>query len=59
MADFFHDALSWVVGLKQYAADAPAWVWFGLAAIVAFAMYFAASRGASGIVEAFRKGERS
>jgi len=59
LADYFKDALAWVIELKQYASDAPAWVWFILAAVAAGGMAFAASRGANGIVEAFRKGERA
>lgn len=59
LADYFKDALAWVVGLKEYAADAPAWLWFVIAGAVALVIWFAAKNGAKGIVEAFRKGERS
>ena len=59
LADYFQDAMSWVVGLKQYAADAPAYLWFIIAAGVALVIWFAAKNGANGIVEAFRKGDRA
>lgn len=59
VADYFQDALGWVVGLKSYAADAPGWLWFALAGGLAGIMYLLARNGAQGIVEAFRKGERS
>jgi hypothetical protein len=59
VADYFHDALAWVVGLKEYAAGAPAWLWFVIAAGLAGVMYLLAKHGAKGIVEAFRKGERA
>lgn len=59
MADYFKDALSWVWDLKQYAAEAPAWVWFVLAALVALSIWYAANNGAKGMVDAFRNGERS
>jgi hypothetical protein len=59
IADYFKDALSWVWDLKQYAAEAPAWVWFALAALVALSIWYAANNGAKGMVDAFRKGERA
>jgi hypothetical protein len=59
IADYFHDALAWVVQLKEHAASAPGWVWFVFAAGLAGVMYLLAKHGAKGIVEAFRKGERA
>lgn len=59
VADYFQDALSWVMALKQHAAGAPAWLWFAIAFGVALLIWFAAKNGANGIVEAFRKGERA
>jgi hypothetical protein len=59
IADYFHDALSWVISLKEYAADVPGWLWFVLAGGLAAVMYLLARNGANGIVEAFRKGERA
>jgi hypothetical protein len=37
----------------------PAYVWFIIAALVTAAMAYAARNGAKGIIEAFRKGERT
>jgi hypothetical protein len=51
--------LSWVISLKEYAADVPGWLWFVLAGGLAAVMYLLARNGANGIVEAFRKGERA
>lgn len=59
VADYFHDAMAWVVVLKQYAAEAPGWVWWAAGAALAGVMALLASRGASAIVEAFRKGQRA
>jgi hypothetical protein len=59
IADYFHDALAWVVSLKEYAAGAPGWVWFALAGGLAFVMYLLAKHGAKGIVKAFQEGKRA
>jgi hypothetical protein len=59
VADYFHDALAWVVSLKEYAAEAPGWVWFVMAGGLAFVMYLLAKHGAKGIVKAFQEGKRS
>jgi hypothetical protein len=59
VADYFHDALAWVVSLKEYAAGAPGWVWFVLAGGLAFVMYLLAKHGANGIVKAFQEGKRA
>jgi hypothetical protein len=59
VADYFHDALAWVVSLKEYAAEAPGWVWLVLAGALAFVMYLLAKHGAKGIVKAFQEGKRS
>lgn len=59
VGDYFQDAWSWVTSFKAQAAGAPGWIWWALAFAVAILIYFSAKNGAHGIVEAFRKGERS
>jgi predicted chitinase len=59
LGEYFQDALTWVSSLKEHAAGVPGWFWWAAAGGVAMLMWYFSSQGAKGIVDAFRRGERS
>ena len=58
-ADYFKNALEWLQPVKQFFAEVPAYVWFGLAGAAAVAVGWNAARGVKRQVDAFRSGERN
>ncbi len=54
----FQDALSYLQPVREFFAEVPGWVWFGVAIAAAYYIYRNSSLSASKMTESFQKGER-
>lgn len=59
MTTFFKDALEYLQPIREFFADVPTFVWFGVAAVVCYVFYRNANKGVQTIKKAYNSGDRA
>ena len=57
--EYFGDALGYLIPVRDFFGDVPVWLWFFVAAAVAFAIYLNSDEAENSTVEQVRSGEAS